>query len=65
MRRLGAVPVSPPAPPPVRSARSSDGVKKGEGARDVTLRFAEVTIVPGDYLYADVDGVVVADKQLH
>lgn len=40
-------------------------VKKGAGARDVTLRFAEVTIVPGDYLYADVDGVVVADKQLH
>ena len=40
-------------------------VKKGEGERDVTLRFAEVVIVPGDYLYADVDGVVLADKQLH
>jgi regulator of ribonuclease activity A len=40
-------------------------VKKGEGERDVTLRFAEVVISPGDYLYADVDGVVLADKQLH
>ncbi len=40
-------------------------VKKGEGERDVALRFAEVTITPGDYLYADVDGVVVADKKLH
>jgi regulator of ribonuclease activity A len=40
-------------------------VKKGEGERDVTLRFAEVVIAPGDYLYADIDGVVVADKQLH
>ena len=40
-------------------------VKKGEGERDVTLRFAEVVIAPGDYLYADIDGVVVANKQLH
>ena len=40
-------------------------VKKGEGERDVTLRFADVMIAPGDYLYADVDGVVVADKKLH
>ena len=40
-------------------------VKKGEGARDVIVRFAEVIIAPGDYLYADVDGVVVADRKLH
>lgn len=40
-------------------------VKKGEGERDVTLRFAEAVIAPGDYLYADIDGVVLADKQLH
>ena len=40
-------------------------VKKGEGERDVTLRFAEIVIAPGDYLYADIDGVVVADKKLH
>ncbi len=40
-------------------------VKKGEGERGVTLRFAEVTVEPGDYLYADVDGVVLAKGRLH
>jgi regulator of ribonuclease activity A len=40
-------------------------VKKGEGERDVILRFAEVVIAPGDYLYADLDGVVVAKTKLH
>ena len=40
-------------------------VKKGEGERGVTLRFAEVTIEPGDYLYADVDGVVLSKGKLH
>ncbi|MCP5201744.1 MAG: ribonuclease E activity regulator RraA [Gammaproteobacteria bacterium] len=39
-------------------------VKKGEGERDVVLRFAEVSIAPGDYLYADEDGVVVAGARL-
>ncbi len=39
-------------------------VKKGIGERDVILRFAEVTIAPGDYLYADEDGVVIADTRL-
>ncbi|MEX2480023.1 MAG: ribonuclease E activity regulator RraA [Gammaproteobacteria bacterium] len=39
-------------------------VKKGEGERDVMLRFAEVIIAPGDYVYADEDGVVVAESQL-
>jgi len=40
-------------------------VKKGEGESGVVLRFAEVVIAPGDYLYADIDGVVVADRKLH
>jgi len=39
-------------------------VKKGVGERDVELRFAEVTIKPGEYLYADADGIVVADTRL-
>ena len=39
-------------------------VKKGEGERDVVVRFAEATIKPGDYLYADRDGVVLADHKL-
>lgn len=39
-------------------------IKKGEGSRDAVLRFAEVAIYPGDYLYADGDGVVVAERPL-
>jgi regulator of ribonuclease activity A len=39
-------------------------VKKGEGSVNVTLRFAEVSVVSGDYLYADADGIVVADARL-
>ncbi|MSQ68766.1 MAG: RraA family protein [Gammaproteobacteria bacterium] len=39
-------------------------VKKGLGARDVLLRFADVRVNPGDYLYADADGVVIAAGKL-
>ena len=33
--------------------------KRGEGRRDVEVRFGGVTIRPGDHVYADRDGVVV------
>ncbi|MFT4583203.1 MAG: regulator of ribonuclease activity A [Gammaproteobacteria bacterium] len=36
-------------------------VKKGLGERDIDVRFADVALSPGDYLYADPDGIVVAD----
>jgi regulator of ribonuclease activity A len=39
-------------------------VKRGVGERDVAVRFAEVEIRPGDYLYADTDGIAVADRAL-
>jgi len=39
-------------------------IKKGEGERDVILRFAECSIAPGDYHYADEDGVVLASERL-
>lgn len=39
-------------------------VKKGEGARDVPVRFAEAVIRPGAYVYADVDGIVIAEVNL-
>ncbi|MBI5619005.1 MAG: ribonuclease E activity regulator RraA [Gammaproteobacteria bacterium] len=39
-------------------------VKKGEGERDVLVRFADVAFKPGDYLYADRDGIVIADAAL-
>ena len=32
---------------------------------DVTVRFAGLTIRPGAWVYADRDGVVVGEKQLH
>ena len=39
-------------------------VKRGEGERDVALRFAEATIKPGEYLYADRDGIVISKRAL-
>lgn len=38
--------------------------KTGAGARDVPLQFAGISFKPGAYLYADDDGVVVADHVL-
>jgi regulator of ribonuclease activity A len=39
-------------------------VKKGVGERDITVSFADVTINPGDYIYADEDGVVISAENL-
>ncbi len=39
-------------------------VKKGAGERDVPVSFADITIEPGDYIYADVDGIVVSKEKL-
>lgn len=38
--------------------------KRGLGDRDVPVRFAGVTFNPGEYLYADLDGVVVSAESL-
>jgi regulator of ribonuclease activity A len=38
--------------------------KRGEGERDVPVRFAGATFHPGDYVYADEDGIVVARAPL-
>lgn len=46
------------------AANPRKSLRKGEGSRDIAVRFAEVTIAPGDYLYADPDGVIVADRKL-
>jgi len=43
---------------PRRSARA------GGGERGVPVTFAGVTFTPGGYLYADVDGIVVAGRDL-
>jgi regulator of ribonuclease activity A len=39
--------------------------KQGEGQRDVPVRFGGLAWVPGQYVYADEDGVVVTDGMLH
>ncbi len=39
-------------------------VKKGAGDRDVSIQIAGLTVKPGDVIYADADGVLVADKSL-
>lgn len=39
-------------------------VKKGVGERDVAVNFADVIISPGDYVYADEDGIVVSEMDL-
>jgi len=37
----------------------------GIGLADVTLRFGGITVNPGDYVYADLDGVIVTPKPVH
>ena len=38
--------------------------KRGEGERDVPVRFAGVTFRPGEYVYVDEDGVIVSANAL-
>ncbi|MCH8846610.1 MAG: putative 4-hydroxy-4-methyl-2-oxoglutarate aldolase, partial [Proteobacteria bacterium] len=39
-------------------------VKKGTGERDVSVNFADVIISPGDYIYADEDGIIISGERL-
>jgi regulator of ribonuclease activity A len=38
--------------------------KRGEGRRDVSVRFADATFAPNTWVYADEDGILVAARQL-
>jgi regulator of ribonuclease activity A len=38
--------------------------KRGEGQRDIKVRFADATFTPGDWVYADEDGMLVAPRKL-
>ena len=38
--------------------------KKGIGEKDLTVNFADVEFVPGHYLYADEDGIIVSPHDL-
>ena len=39
-------------------------VKKGEGDIDITVHFADVDFVPGQFAYADEDGIIVSPRAL-
>jgi len=39
-------------------------IKKGAGDRNIRVTFAGVTFVPGHYLYADADGLIVSPVSL-
>jgi len=39
-------------------------VKRGEGQRDVAVAFLGVTVRPGEWIYADADGVLVSSTAL-
>ncbi|MGQ9724379.1 MAG: ribonuclease E activity regulator RraA [Tepidimonas sp.] len=39
--------------------------KRGQGQRDVAVLIQGVAVRPGDWLYADADGIVVAAQALH
>jgi regulator of ribonuclease activity A len=39
-------------------------IKKGVGDRDIAVTFGGVTFNPGEYLYADADGVLVSGQPL-
>ncbi len=39
-------------------------LKKGVGEENLTVSFAGVTIAPGDWIYADADGVLVSAEEL-
>jgi regulator of ribonuclease activity A len=39
--------------------------RRGEGQRDLPVTFAGVCFAPGDWVYADGDGILVAAARLH
>ncbi|MDX8406657.1 MAG: hypothetical protein R8K50_10985 [Mariprofundus sp.] len=39
-------------------------VKRNQGVPDTPLHFADVTFNPGEYLYADEDGIVISARPL-
>ncbi|MYK52429.1 MAG: putative 4-hydroxy-4-methyl-2-oxoglutarate aldolase, partial [Gemmatimonadetes bacterium] len=38
--------------------------KEGKGRQNTPLAFAGVAFLPGDYLYADEDGILIATRDL-
>jgi regulator of ribonuclease activity A len=40
-------------------------IKRGEGQRDIPVSFLGATMRPGQWIYADRDGVIVSEQPLH
>ena len=38
--------------------------KRDQGVKDIPLRFADVVFNPGEYVYADEDGIVISKKKI-
>ena len=49
----------------VYGQRIRQTVKKNVGEADIPVSFGSVTFVPGEWLYADEDGVIVSAESLH
>ena len=41
------------------------GIKRGEGQRDLVVSVCGAIVRPGDWIYADRDGVLVSARPLH
>ena len=39
-------------------------VKKGLGENNVNISFMNTTFKPGEYIYADLDGIIISEKEL-
>ena len=40
-------------------------IKKGIGDVNIDVTFMNVTFKPGDYIYADLDGIIISKKELN
>jgi hypothetical protein len=58
------LPPPPPPPPPRPLLAPQKSSKRDPGFRDVPVSFAGVTIRPGDWVYADEDGILVSPHEL-
>ena len=47
------------------SLPGTDAEKRNEGQSNVVVQIQGVTVRPGDWLYADADGIVVHSRALH
>ena len=39
-------------------------IKRNEGQKNILVKFAGIQFIPGQYLYADADGVLISEKKL-